>query len=166
LPEQAFIAMGSNIEPGTYLPLGLAKLEIIGRRLAASRVYQNPALGPDPRPDFLNAAVLVESELPPLEIRSLLRDIEADLGRVRSEDRYAPRTIDLDLCMLGDTIMNTAELTLPDPDLLTRAYLAVTMAELAPDFHHPLTQEKLAAIARRLRPEADLTPRPDVPLQI
>lgn len=165
LPEQAFLALGSNIEPETYLPLAIAKLEIMGRRQAVSTVYQNPALGPEPRPDFLNAAVLVESDLPPLEIRRILRDIEAELGRVRSADKYAPRTIDLDLCLLGDTILNTPELTLPDPDLLTRAFLAITMAELSPDFLHPVTKEPLAEIASRLRPGANLTPRPDVRIQ-
>jgi 2-amino-4-hydroxy-6-hydroxymethyldihydropteridine diphosphokinase len=128
-------------------------------------VYQNPAIGPQPRPDFLNAAVLVESELSPLEIRGHLRDIEAELGRVRSDDKYAPRTIDLDLCLLGSTILNTPELVLPDPDLLSRAFLAVTMAELAPGFPHPITKEPLADIASRLRPGANLTPRPDVHIQ-
>lgn len=166
MPEDAFIALGSNIEPEKYLPLAIARLEILGRRLAVSSVYQNPALGPEPRPDFLNAAALVESELPPLEIRSLLRSIETELGRVRSDDKYAPRRIDLDLCLLGGTILNTPELILPDPDLLTRAFLAVTMAELSPGFPHPITKEPLVDIASRLRPGANLTPRPDVVLRI
>jgi 2-amino-4-hydroxy-6-hydroxymethyldihydropteridine diphosphokinase len=85
---------------------------------------------------------------------------------VRTEDKYAPRTIDLDLCLLGDTVLNTPELTLPDPDLLSRPHLAVTMAELAPGFIHPLTQEPLRAIADRLRSGAELVARPDVRSQI
>lgn len=165
MPEQAFLALGSNIEPEKNLPLAIARIDVIGHQLAVSNVYQNPAIGPQPRPDFLNAAVLVESELSPLEIRGQLRDIEAELGRVRSDDKYAPRTIDLDLCLLGSTILNTPELVLPDPDLLTRAFLAVTMAELAPGFPHPITKEPLADIASRLRPGANLTPRPDVHIQ-
>jgi 2-amino-4-hydroxy-6-hydroxymethyldihydropteridine diphosphokinase len=166
LPELAFIALGSNIKPEKYLPLAVEKLEIVGRLVAVSEVYQNPALGSTPQPDFLNAAVLVESELPPLEIRTLLRDIEAELGRLRTEDKYAPRTIDLDLSLLGYTILNTPELTLPDPDLLSRTHLAVTLAELSPDFIHPLTQEPLCEIADRLRSEAELVTRPDVRSQI
>lgn len=162
LTEQAFIALGSNISPEKHLPLATAWLEVLGQLVAISDVYQNPALGPGPHPDFLNAAVLIESDLPPLEIRSLLRSIEAELGRVRSEDKYAPRTIDLDLCLLGQMILDTPELTLPDPDLLSRAHLAVTMAELAPDFPHPITHEPLHEIAARLRSGAKLAPRPDV----
>lgn len=166
MPEKAFLSLGSNIEPERYLPLAVAELKAIGRVCALSNVYQNPAVGPDPQPDFLNAAALVESELPALEIRKLLRSIEAELGRLRSEDKYAPRTIDLDLCLLGDTILSTAELTLPDPELLSRAHLAITMAELAPGFPHPLTQEPLSEIASRLRCGAKLTARPDVRTRI
>jgi 2-amino-4-hydroxy-6-hydroxymethyldihydropteridine diphosphokinase len=166
LPEQAFIALGSNIEPDKNLPLAITKLEIIGPLLAVSSVYQNPAVGPEPRPDFLNAAALVESELPPLEIRSHLRTIETELGRVRSDDKYAPRTIDLDLCLFGSRVLNTPELTLPDPDLLKRPFLAVTLAELSPSYLHPITLEPLADIASRLRQGAILVPRPDVLLRI
>ncbi len=162
LPEQVFIALGSNIEPERYLPLAVAELKAIGQLRAVSSVYQNSAVGPDPQPDFLNAAALVESELPALEIRKLLRNIEAELGRLRSEDKYAPRTIDLDLCLLGSTVLSTPELTLPDPELLSRAHLAITIAELAPSFPHPLTGEPLSEIASRRRSGAKLTARPDV----
>ncbi len=165
LPEQAFIALGSNIEPEKNLPLAITKLEIIGSLMAVSGVYQNPAVGPEPRPDFLNAAALIESELPPLEIRARLRTVETELGRVRTGDKYAPRTIDLDLCLLGSRILNSPELTLPDPDLLKRAFLAVTLAELSPGFPHPVTKEPLAGIAARLRQDAILVPRPDVLIQ-
>lgn len=134
----------------------------IGSLRAVSMVYQNPAIGPSPAPDFLNAAVLIEAELAALEIRDRLRAIEAQLGRARTSDKYAPRVIDLDLCLLGSHVVETPELSLPDPDVLTRPHLAVTLAELAPDFPHPVTGEALAAIADRLRSAADLRPRPDV----
>jgi len=64
--------------------------------------------------------------------------------------------------LLGAQVISVPDLTLPDPDLLSRPHLAVTMAELAPDFPHPLTGEPLRAIAERLRPQAILTARPDV----
>jgi 2-amino-4-hydroxy-6-hydroxymethyldihydropteridine diphosphokinase len=162
LPELAFIALGSNIEPEKNIPLAIERLAELGKVLAVSQVYQNPAVGPTPQADYLNAAALIECEMPPLKIRAVLRDIEAALGRVRSEDKYAPRTIDLDLCLLGDTFLVDPELKLPDPDLLSRAHLAVTLAELKPDFPHPLTQVPLQAIADRLRCAANLTERPDV----
>jgi 2-amino-4-hydroxy-6-hydroxymethyldihydropteridine diphosphokinase len=162
LPELAFIALGSNLSPETNLPLAAGRLAELGRVRAVSMVYQNPAIGPSPAPDFLNAAVLVETNLTAEDIRERLREIESDLGRVRTSDRYAPRTIDLDLCLLGAQVIETLELALPDPDLLTRPHLAIPLAELAPDFPHPVTGEPLGAIAERLRPGADLRPRPDV----
>ena len=162
MPERAFISLGSNIDPEKYLPLAVKRLEELGPLIGVSMVYQNPAIGPSPAPIFLNAAALVETDLTAGEIRDRLRRIEADLGRIRTADKYAPRVIDLDLCLLGSQVVETPELKLPDPDVLTRPHLAVTLAELAPDFPHPVTGEPLGAIAERLRPGADFRPRPDV----
>ncbi|NOR90878.1 MAG: 2-amino-4-hydroxy-6-hydroxymethyldihydropteridine diphosphokinase, partial [Anaerolineales bacterium] len=151
LTELAFIALGSNIDPETNLPLAAARLSELGKPIAVSTVYQNPAIADEPQPDYLNVAVLIETALEPLKIRDKLRKIEADLGRIRTNDKDAPRTIDLDLCMLGDRVLDHELLTLPDPDLLKRAHLAVTTAELRPDFPHPLTGETLEEIANKLR---------------
>jgi len=162
LPELAFIALGSNVEPEANLPRAARLLAEIGALRAVSMAYQNPAIGPSPAPDFLNAAVLVETNLTAEDIHARLREIESDLGRVRTSDKYAPRTIDLDLCLLGSQVVETPELRLPDPDVLTRPHLAITLAELASDFPHPVAGEPLAAIAKRLLPGANLRPRPDV----
>jgi 2-amino-4-hydroxy-6-hydroxymethyldihydropteridine diphosphokinase len=161
-PEWAFISLGSNITPEKYLPLAIQHLHPLGEILGTSRVYQNPPIGRPEQADFLNAAALLETMLSPTEIRTRLRKVEADLGRVRSEDKFAARTIDLDLCLLGDMIMDSPEMTLPDPDLLSRAHLAIPMAELAPDFHHPITGETLKQISDRLEPMATLTLREDI----
>ena len=166
MPELAFIALGSNLSPETNLPLAAGRLAELGRVRAVSMVYQNPAIGPSHAPDFLNAAVLVETELSATEIRDRLRRIEAELGRVRTADKYAPRVIDLDLCLLGSQVMETAELRLPDPDVLTRPHLAVTLADLDPDFLYPTTGEPLRTIASRLATTAQLTPRPDIVLKL
>ena len=162
MTELAFISLGSNIEPERNLPLAIQKLRQLGKLTRVSAVYQNPAVDRPDQPDFLNAAVLVETELQPSEIRRVLRQIESELGRIRTVDKFAPRTIDLDLCLLGETTLEANAITLPDPDLLERAYLAVTMAELSPKFRHPTTGETLKALAERLRPGAVLLCRKDV----
>lgn len=162
MPELAFISLGSNIEPEENLFFGTRRLSELGRLIAVSTVYQNPAVGTTPQPDFLNTAALIETDLPAEAIRRHLRRIEADSGRVRTHDKFAPRTLDLDLCLLGDHVIECSEFVLPDPDLLTRAHLAVPMAELAPSFLHPITGETLQIIADRLRPEASLRPRPEL----
>jgi 2-amino-4-hydroxy-6-hydroxymethyldihydropteridine diphosphokinase len=164
LTELAFIALGSNIDPETNLPLAAARLSELGNLIAVSKVYQNPAIADEPQPDYLNAAVLIKTTLDPLAIRDKLREIEADLGRIRTADKFAPRTIDLDLCILGDRVLDHELISLPDPDLLERAYLTVTLAELRPDFLHPLTGETLEEIANKLQKHMALKSRSDVVL--
>jgi 2-amino-4-hydroxy-6-hydroxymethyldihydropteridine diphosphokinase len=162
LPKLALISIGSNIDPENHLPLAAQKLKEIGSIIGFSTVYQNPAIGSTPQPDFLNAVAMIETDLTADAIRNTLRRIEVDLGRLRTEDKYAPRTIDLDLCLLGDHVLETSEFKLPDPDILSLAHLTVPMAELVPDYLHPVTGEALQAIADRLRPEAKLTSRLDI----
>lgn len=157
----AIVSLGSNIQPETNLPLAVARLRPLGVRVV-SHAYQNPALGSRPQPDFLNAAAGLETALDPGELQAALRQVEAGLGRVRTADRYAPRTIDLDLLLLGDQILHAPELRLPDPGLLELAHLAVPAAEIAPEVIHPVTGEALRSIAARLRPSGLLLPRPDV----
>lgn len=164
MSERAFIGLGSNIDPEQNLPAAVQRLAGLGEIVAVSTVYQTPAIGPSPAPDFLNAAVLLSTELEPLQIRKRLRAVEAELGRVRSADRYAPRTIDLDLCLYGARVLDTPELTLPDPDILERAFLAVCLAELDPELVHPVAGETLETIAARLQQDARLTPRPELEL--
>lgn len=166
MTELAFIALGSNIDPETNLPLAAARLSELGNPIVISTVYQNPAIANEPQADYLNAAVLLETALDPLTIRDKLREIEADLGRIRTEDKFAPRTIDLDLCIFGDRVLDHALLSLPDPDILKRAHLAVTLAELRPDFLHPLTGETLEEIAVKVRKDTALKARHDVALSL
>jgi len=166
LTELAFIALGSNIEPETNLPLASIRLGELGKVIAESTVYQNAAIADEPQPDYLNAAVLIETALDPLTIRDKLREIETDLGRTRTEDKFAPRTIDLDLCIFGDRVLDHELLSLPDPDLFTRAHLATTLAELQPDFPHPLTGETLEEIALKVRKNTALIARLDIILSL
>jgi 2-amino-4-hydroxy-6-hydroxymethyldihydropteridine diphosphokinase len=121
----------------------------MGQMESISLAYQSKPIGDRAQPDFLNAAVLLSVREEPAKLRTLLREIEISLGRVRTEDKYASRTIDLDLVLLGDRV--DPKFPLPDPDILTREHLAVPIAELDPDFCHPITREALGAIASRLR---------------
>jgi len=165
LPELAFIALGSNIEPEHYLPLAVRHLRELGTPLAFSKVYQNPAISRDPQPDYLNAAVLIETRLQPLDIRRRLREIESQLDRVRTHDKYAARTIDLDLCLYGDLQFEHPDLVLPDPEVLVRPHLALTLADLRPDHRYPGSGRSLRSIASELGPSAVLTLRSDISLE-
>ncbi len=100
-------------------------------------------------PDFLNGAARIDKPIEPLPLRKLLRTIEAELGRVRSGRRYAPRTLDLDISLMGTRIVNKTPITLPDPDITQHAFLAIPLAELAPNALHPLEKISLSQIAAR-----------------
>lgn len=137
----------------------------MGTVLAASGAVQSAAAGPAGQPDFVNAAAAVETALSPESLRAGLRRIEADMGRVRTSNRYAARPIDLDVVLYEDLAGSFGELELPDPDLLERAYLAMTVAELDRTARHPVTGERLSEIAERLAGSALLTSRPDIAIE-
>lgn len=158
MAERAFISIGSNIDAERNLPEAVSRLREIGTVVAVSKAYRNRAIGPTPQADFLNAAALVETALDPVALVRALRRIETELGRRRGEDAYAPRTIDLDLCLYGSVIDRRSERKLPHPDLLRHAHVAVPVAELDPAFRHPVTGETLADLARRLCGSVRLAP--------
>lgn len=123
--------------------------------MAVSSAYRNPAVGPKPQPEFLNAVAQLECEGNDVQLRLQLRQIETELGRVRTEDKYAPRTIDLDLIWLAGA--SDQQQLFAEPDITERAHLAVPLAELAPDLRHPASGERLGTIAKRLGPQVRMT---------
>lgn len=147
-----FIALGSNIEPRVNIELACERLGLELQVEAVSGVWESEPHGAPGTPRFLNAAVRVVTDLAPAVLKRLLRRIEADLGRRREGDRNAPRTIDLDLALFGDLVIDdpVAGLRIPDPDIDRRAYLALPLAEVGPEVAHPETGELLADIAARL----------------
>lgn len=147
------VSLGSNVDAEANL--GRA-LDLLGQRVrvvAVSRVFRTaPAAGAS-GPPFLNAAVWIETDLAPADLkRGVLRPIEAALGRVRSEDKNAPRPIDLDIALWdGGVVEDAAEsLVVPDPDILRWPHVAVPLADVAPLWVHPVDGRTLAAIAAGL----------------
>ncbi len=135
---RVFLAVGSNLDPERHIPAALRRLAEHLRLLAISTFYASPALGRPEQPDFYNGVVEMETDLPPRELKfTVLRQIEAEQGRRRSADRYAAREIDLDLLVYGDLVLSEPDLVLPDPEITTRPFLAVPLAELAPDLVLP-----------------------------
>ena len=151
----AFIALGSNIEPEENLPRAARALQRLGKARAVSKVYESEAVGPAGQPRFLNVIVGIEVDLDADALRKRLREIEAEMGRVRTADKYAPRPIDLDLVALDAFL---------DPEVGRRGYLAVTLAEVAPDLAMGDSGETVADRADRLRATTALERRDDIDL--
>jgi 2-amino-4-hydroxy-6-hydroxymethyldihydropteridine diphosphokinase len=155
--HQAYILLGSNIEPARNLPEAVALLRDQVVIEAASHVWETPPEGTHGA-NFLNAAILARTPLSPGLLKSLvLRPIEARMGRIRTFNKYAPRTIDLDIIIFDQRTL--------DPKLWTQAFVAVPLAELAPEVVHPDTGKSLAEIAQDLARNILLKLRPDVVLR-
>jgi 2-amino-4-hydroxy-6-hydroxymethyldihydropteridine diphosphokinase len=160
--ERVFIALGSNIDGERNLHQAVRRLAARCRLVAVSPVYETRPVGRTDQPDFLNAAVLIETALSPAELKTqVLQVIEQQLGRQRTADRNAPRTIDLDIAIFGDRIQNQGQRHIPDPDILKYAYLARPLADLDPEQRHPETHQTLQEIAGQL-PDDGLRRRPDI----
>jgi len=162
----AYLSLGSNIEPEQNLPKAVAKLAQYGRIRATSSIWQTAAVGFSDQPDFLNAAVLLETEMTARILRQqAITHIENSLRRVRTENKNGPRTIDIDIMLFNRDVLSIGARSIPDPELLTRAFAAIPMAEIAPDYVHPEVKLTLAEIARRFNPATEeITRRDDVDL--
>ncbi len=140
MPDVA-VAVGSNLDPDRNLPEAMQRLGELGELVASSPIYRGRALGPDGQPDgnpdFHNSVVLIRTVLGPLTLRDRLRTIEADLGRRRSSDKFAPRPIDLDIVFYGAVMILTESIAIPDPHALDLAHIAVPLADVAPEWRPP-----------------------------
>ena len=145
MPVRAvYISVGSNIEPETNILQGLGHLAQRIRIAGLSTFYRTPAIDRPEQPDYLNGVVALETDLTPASLRDLLRNVEDAQGRERTADAYAARTLDLDLLLCGETILNSADLQLPDPDITARPFLAAGLLELAPELCLPGASTRLA----------------------
>lgn len=158
---RVLIAFGSNIAPEVNVPRALDLLAEHVSVTGVSTVYRTEPVGRPEQEPFVNGALMVETDHGPRALKlEVLRGIEERLGRVRTTDRYAARSIDLDIALYADLLIADPDLRLPDPDILERAFLAIPLAELAPEMVLPGTDECLADIASRFSYEG-MTALPD-----
>jgi 2-amino-4-hydroxy-6-hydroxymethyldihydropteridine diphosphokinase len=150
---RAFVSIGSNIDPETNVKKAVRRLASAVRVAAVSTVYRTEPIGPSGQPLFYNCVVEIQTDAAPRELKfELLRRIESELGRSRSNDKFAARTIDLDLVLYGEVVMTTPDLTLPDPDITRRPFLAIPLAELAPGLVLPGSGLNIKEVAASLSP--------------
>jgi len=162
--NRVFIALGSNIDSEHNMREAVRRLSLYCRLLAVSPVYETAPVGNMEQPNFLNAAALIETDLTAAELKArVLRVIEQDMGRVRTDDKNAPRTIDLDIALFGNQVLDLGPRHIPDPDILRYPHMAIPLADLASTLRHPEDGRTLQEIAQSL-PVGGLVARPDVVL--
>jgi 2-amino-4-hydroxy-6-hydroxymethyldihydropteridine diphosphokinase len=141
---QAAIALGSNLpgQKGTRaanLDGAVKALALLGTVVAQSRWIDTEPVGYSDQPRFLNGAVLLDTSLPPRELLRELLCIELQFGRDRSHGiAKGPRTLDLDLLLYDDTVLDGPDLVLPHPEMHTRSFVLEPLAQVAPGWVHPV----------------------------
>jgi 2-amino-4-hydroxy-6-hydroxymethyldihydropteridine diphosphokinase len=145
----AFLSLGSNIAPERHLPAAVRLLAEAGTIRNASQAWQSPPYGFSEQDDFVNAAVILETSLTANAIiERLIPHVERQLGRRRDPtNKNGPRTIDVDLSLYNCEVGEFSGKVLPDPAILERLFVSWPLAELDPDYFHPVAGRTLRQIA-------------------
>lgn len=152
----AAIALGSNLtspwgDHEANLREAVARVEKLGTVRAVSSFHDTEPVGTTEQPNFLNGAMLLETELEPVELMRELLAIERAMGRDRATaPAKGPRMIDLDLLLMGDVVLVTDELTLPHPAMAKRRFVLEPLAEIAPQMVDPVSGHTVAEMLARL----------------
>jgi 2-amino-4-hydroxy-6-hydroxymethyldihydropteridine diphosphokinase len=147
-PIRVAIALGSNLgDRATYLSQGIQALRASGTlfNIGVSSFIETEPVGVSGQPPFLNGALIAETYLEPRALLELLLETERHLGRLRPFDR-APRTLDLDLILYGDRVVNEPGLQVPHPRFRERRFVLEPLAELAPDLVDPVSTRTIAEL--------------------
>jgi len=152
--HRVYLSLGSNIQPEVNLPRTIDLLRQYGEVLEVSSAWETEAVGSD-GPNFLNSCVLFITGTPYKELKEdVIHQIETRLGRKRSADKYAPRTIDIDIVLFDDMLC--------DEKYWNQPFVIVPLAEIYPIYHPPFTHETLLETAVRLRQNIWMERRPGV----
>jgi 2-amino-4-hydroxy-6-hydroxymethyldihydropteridine diphosphokinase len=145
-----FLALGTNLgDRAGNLRRALAALPPAFTVEAVSPVYETEPMYVTAQPKFLNMVCRAQTSLLPLEALRALKLLEAELGR-EPTIRFGPRLIDIDLLFYGDIVFDSPELTLPHPRLHERAFVLVPLADITPDFVHPVLKQTIATLRDQL----------------
>jgi 2-amino-4-hydroxy-6-hydroxymethyldihydropteridine diphosphokinase len=147
---RVYLGLGSNVgDRRENLRAALHRLRERCAVTAVSSLYGSPAMvpeGADPGPDYLNAACAVETEIDPHELLAFAKSIERELGR-RPSERWAPRPLDIDILLYGDTVISSPELVVPHPGIASRNFVLAPLAEIGAVAVHPLEGRTIGAMA-------------------
>ena len=143
--HRAYLSLGSNIEPEAHLRAAIAELRARFGEIVVSPAYRSRAIGFD-GPDFLNLAVAIDTDLDPVALDAWLHDLENRHGRRRDVPRYASRTLDVDIVLFDDLVVDgPGQLRIPRPEL-KEAFVLRPLSDIAPGVRDPMSGKTLAEL--------------------
>jgi len=146
-----FLLLGSNLgDRRASLKKAISFIEKeIAPVISLSSVFETQAWGKTDTPDYLNQVITLESELPAQTILEKILVIEKKMGRIRKE-KWGSRTIDIDILFYGQEIINTGNLIIPHAELHNRRFTLEPLAEIAPEFIHPILKKSILTLKNKL----------------
>lgn len=158
LPHRAAIALGSNLDShagdsADTLVSAMGAIDELPNTVveAASSLYRTAPVGP-PQPDYFNACVILSTGLTAPRLMQALLAVEQTFDRVRQE-RWGPRTLDLDLLLFDDVVLEHPVVQLPHPRMAERAFVLMPLAEIAPQWIHPVLNQSIGQLVQRVSAE-------------
>lgn len=161
---EVFLSIGSNIEPEKHIPRALSDLKTLFGPLRCSSLYETQAVGFE-GPVFHNMVAAFDSTRPPLEIATTLRALEERHGRTRNSQKFSSRTLDVDLILYGDLVIQAAGIELPRQEVTRYSFVLEPLAELAPQARHPILDKTYAELWSELQPR-EQNPARKIPIQL
>lgn len=151
-----YLSLGGNL--GNTIEIFQNSMEIltkkVGKITQISSLYQTAAWGPIPQNDFINQVIEVETKLSAPKLMDILLEIELQQGRVRQE-RWGPRTLDLDIIFFGEQLISTENLEIPHPRMEDRKFVLIPMVEINPNLIHPISRKSIRQILLECKDECD-----------
>jgi 2-amino-4-hydroxy-6-hydroxymethyldihydropteridine diphosphokinase len=154
MPVIAYIGIGSNVgDKKANCQRAIELLQEADKVLAVSSLYYTEPVGYQEQEDFINAVVALETERSPAGLLAQCLALEEQLGRKRTL-RWGPRTIDLDILLYGEQVVNLPDLVIPHPQMAARKFVLVPLVEIAPDALHPVLKKTASQILQELKDTA------------
>lgn len=151
--QTIYLGLGTNL--GDQMANLQAAVAGLAQKLvitAVSPIYQTPPWGVTDQPDFLNMCLAAQTDLSPEQLLTFVKTLETELGREPAK-RWGPRLIDIDLLFAANQIIETEKLTVPHPRLAERAFVLYPLADISPNFVHPVLGKTIAALAANIEDE-------------
>ena len=150
MPRTAYLSLGSNVgNRELHLREATERLAAAGRVISSSSNYETEPVEVTDQPWFLNCAIALETNQSPVELMQTALQIERGMGRVRDQKK-GPRTIDIDILLFGDVIIDSPEVTIPHPAMQQRRFVLEPLAEIAPELGHPVLKKTIRELLEEL----------------